>query len=139
MDRSRIVAIGCYNWMRKYSDGQTARPPVFFAMSLATRPTSWNARALLKNIRFKIGVAGIKITFRPISKNTSHANVTAGRRKDAPKTNSDVSTDTLSQIMSVISIIDINGLADLAKSFKAASNSVEKLLILAKHASLVDD
>ncbi|GBP57113.1 Nucleic-acid-binding protein from transposon X-element [Eumeta japonica] len=75
---------------------------------------------------------------RAVSKNATYANVTAGRRKDPPKTKSDVSTDTLSQIMSVISIIDINELADLAKSFKAASNPVEKLLILAKHASLVE-
>ncbi|GBP47847.1 hypothetical protein EVAR_43538_1 [Eumeta japonica] len=75
---------------------------------------------------------------RAVSKNTTYANVTAGRRKDPPKSNSDVSTDTLSQIMSVISIIDINELADLAKSFKTASNPVEKLLILTKHASLVE-
>ncbi|GBP12561.1 Nucleic-acid-binding protein from transposon X-element [Eumeta japonica] len=75
---------------------------------------------------------------RAVSKNTTYANITAGRRKDPPKSKSDVSTDTLSQIMSVISIIDINELADLAKSFKAASNPVEKLLILAKHASLVE-
>ncbi|GBP23381.1 hypothetical protein EVAR_22239_1 [Eumeta japonica] len=75
---------------------------------------------------------------RAVPKNITCANVTAGRRKDPLKSNSDVSTDTLSQIMSVISIIDINALVDLAKTFKAASNPVEELLTLAKHASLVE-
>ncbi|GBP24650.1 hypothetical protein EVAR_15856_1 [Eumeta japonica] len=71
---------------------------------------------------------------------SSYAKATAGPRTDPPpqtKTNSTPS-ENIKALMSVISIIDIGEVVLLANKFKAAANPVEKILILAEHAPLVE-
>ncbi|GBP45785.1 hypothetical protein EVAR_76090_1 [Eumeta japonica] len=65
--------------------------------------------------------------------------MTAGPRKDPPKNfSSDTSTEDIKMLLSEISNIDVGELAFLAKKFMATANSVEKIIDLAEHASLVE-
>ncbi|GBP95099.1 Nucleic-acid-binding protein from transposon X-element [Eumeta japonica] len=77
---------------------------------------------------------------RAVTHKLSYAKATAGPRTDPPpqtKTNLTPS-ENIKALMSVISIIDIGEVVLLANKFKTAANPVEKILILAEHAPLVE-
>ncbi|GBP18270.1 hypothetical protein EVAR_9113_1 [Eumeta japonica] len=62
-----------------------------------------------------------------------------GPRKDPLKNiTNDTSTEDIKVMLSVITSIDIEELALLAKKFKGVANPVEKIIVLAEHASLVE-
>ncbi|GBP68748.1 hypothetical protein EVAR_99018_1 [Eumeta japonica] len=73
---------------------------------------------------------------RAVTQNLSYAKATAGLRKD-PSTNI-APSENIKALMSVISIIDIGEIVLLTNKFKAAANLVEKILILAEYAPLVE-
>ncbi|GBO99771.1 Nucleic-acid-binding protein from transposon X-element [Eumeta japonica] len=76
---------------------------------------------------------------RAVSATFSYARAAAGPRNAPPAAkNIATSADDLSQLMSIITIIDTNELAILAKKFRSAANPTEKLLCLVEHASLVE-
>ncbi|GBP41448.1 hypothetical protein EVAR_36204_1 [Eumeta japonica] len=65
--------------------------------------------------------------------------MTAGPSKDPPKNvPNDTYTEDIIVLFSVIISIDISELGFHAKKFKAAANPVEKIIVLAKHPSLVE-
>ncbi|GBP83915.1 hypothetical protein EVAR_89637_1 [Eumeta japonica] len=76
---------------------------------------------------------------RAVSATFSYARAAAGPR-NAPAVAKNIATsaDDLSQLMSIITIIDTSELAILAKKFRSAANPTEKLLCLVEHASLVE-
>ncbi|GBP79878.1 Nucleic-acid-binding protein from transposon X-element [Eumeta japonica] len=76
---------------------------------------------------------------RAVSAAFSYARAAAGPRNAPPAAkNSATSADDLSQLMSIITVIDTSELMILAKKFRAAANPTEKLLCLVEHASLVE-
>ncbi|GBP63381.1 hypothetical protein EVAR_56492_1 [Eumeta japonica] len=77
---------------------------------------------------------------RAVSSTLSYACAAAGPRSVPPagKQNQTSAADHLNQLMSIISIIDNNELAILAKKFRTAANPTEKLTCLIEHASLVE-
>ncbi|GBP92680.1 hypothetical protein EVAR_81858_1 [Eumeta japonica] len=76
---------------------------------------------------------------RAVSAAFSYARAAAGpRNAPAAAKNSATSADDLSQLMSIITVIDTSELMILAKKFRAAANPTEKLLCLVEHASLVE-
>ncbi|GBP54960.1 hypothetical protein EVAR_50404_1 [Eumeta japonica] len=88
----------------------------------------------------KLSAALRRAPARAVRQNLSYAKATAGPRKDPP-TNSAPSTspsEDIKALMLVISIVDIGEIVLLANKFKAAANPVEKILILAEHAPLVE-
>ncbi|GBP36376.1 Nucleic-acid-binding protein from transposon X-element [Eumeta japonica] len=77
---------------------------------------------------------------RAVSATFSYARAAAGPRNTPPAAkNIATSADDLSQLMSIITIIDTSELAILAKKFRSAANPTEKLLRLVEHASLRRD
>ncbi|GBP50545.1 Nucleic-acid-binding protein from transposon X-element [Eumeta japonica] len=76
---------------------------------------------------------------RAVSSTLSYARAAAGPRNAPPAAkNTSTSADDLSQLMSVITVIDTSELAILAKKFRTAANPTEKLICLIEHASLVE-
>ncbi|GBP33995.1 Nucleic-acid-binding protein from transposon X-element [Eumeta japonica] len=76
---------------------------------------------------------------RAVSAAFSYARAAAGPRNAPPAAKvTETSADDLSQLMSIINIIDTSELAILAKKFRSAANPTEKLLCLVEHASLVE-
>ncbi|GBP75526.1 hypothetical protein EVAR_53567_1 [Eumeta japonica] len=77
---------------------------------------------------------------RAVTASLSYAKATVGFCKDPP-TNSapnKTSIEDVEALVSMISIVDIGETASLAKKFKAAADPVEKILLFAGHASLVE-
>ncbi|GBP86629.1 hypothetical protein EVAR_85762_1 [Eumeta japonica] len=76
---------------------------------------------------------------RAVIANLSHAKATAGSHKDSPTNNApnNTSTEDIKALISVTTSIDIGEVALLAKKFKAATNPVEKICLLAEQAPLV--
>ncbi|GBP39097.1 Nucleic-acid-binding protein from transposon X-element [Eumeta japonica] len=76
---------------------------------------------------------------RAVSAAFSYARAAAGPRNAPPAAKIiETSADDLSQLISIINIIDTSELAILAKKFRSAANPTEKLLCLVEHASLVE-
>ncbi|GBP06443.1 Nucleic-acid-binding protein from transposon X-element [Eumeta japonica] len=76
---------------------------------------------------------------RAVSSTLSYARAAAGPRNAPPAAkNNPTSADGLSQLMSIITVIDTSELATLAKKFRTAANPTEKLISLIEHASLVE-
>ncbi|GBP44703.1 Nucleic-acid-binding protein from transposon X-element [Eumeta japonica] len=76
---------------------------------------------------------------RAVSSTLSYARAAAGPRNAPPAAkNNPTSADGLSQLMSIITVIDTSELAILAKKFRTAANPTEKLISLIEHASLVE-
>ncbi|GBP59825.1 Nucleic-acid-binding protein from transposon X-element [Eumeta japonica] len=76
---------------------------------------------------------------RPVSSTLSYARAAAGPRNAPPAAkNIATSADDLSQLVSIITVIDTSELAILAKKFRTAANPTEKLICLIEHASLVE-
>ncbi|GBP31348.1 hypothetical protein EVAR_13467_1 [Eumeta japonica] len=72
---------------------------------------------------------------RAVSSTLSYA--AAGPRNAPPAAkNNPTFADDLSQLMSIITVIDTSELAILAKKFRTAANPTEKLICLIEHASL---
>ncbi|GBP28333.1 hypothetical protein EVAR_11795_1 [Eumeta japonica] len=62
-----------------------------------------------------------------------------GYPQDPPKNTSNyTSTEDIKVLLSVITSIDIGALALFAKKFQVATNPVEKIIVFAEHASLVE-
>ncbi|GBP91942.1 hypothetical protein EVAR_68797_1 [Eumeta japonica] len=101
----------------------------------AIRPTILDARVLQKTLhprrpcRSSIGARSLGCIHR----------AAAGPRNAPPAAKIiETSADDLSQLMSIINVIDTSELAILAKKFRSAANPTEKLLCLVEHASLVE-
>ncbi|GBP11630.1 Nucleic-acid-binding protein from transposon X-element [Eumeta japonica] len=76
---------------------------------------------------------------RAFSSTLSYARAAAGPRNVPPAAkHNQTSADDLSHLMSIISIIDTNELAILAKKFCTAANPTEKLICLIEHALPVE-
>ncbi|GBP97659.1 Nucleic-acid-binding protein from transposon X-element [Eumeta japonica] len=76
---------------------------------------------------------------RAVSSTLSYARAAAEPRNAPPAAkNNPTSADDLSQLMSIITVIDTSELAILAKKFRTAANPTEKLICLIEHASLVE-
>ncbi|GBP25072.1 hypothetical protein EVAR_19552_1 [Eumeta japonica] len=77
---------------------------------------------------------------RAFTDNLSYAKATAGSRKDPPTNSAPTTSSTkdIKPLVSMIEIIDIGEIVLLANKFKAVANPVEKILILAEHAPLVE-
>ncbi|GBP59519.1 hypothetical protein EVAR_42424_1 [Eumeta japonica] len=77
---------------------------------------------------------------RAVSSTLNYARAAVGPCSIPPvgKQHQTDAADDLNQLMAIISVIDTNELAILAKKFRTAANTTEKLICLIEHASLVE-
>ncbi|GBP34803.1 hypothetical protein EVAR_21868_1 [Eumeta japonica] len=74
---------------------------------------------------------------RAVSANISYAKMTPARTVGGKNVSNDTSIEDIKALLSVITSIDIGELALFAKKFKAAANTVKKIIVLGEHASFV--
>ncbi|GBP90185.1 hypothetical protein EVAR_64167_1 [Eumeta japonica] len=113
----------------------TDGPPACVLCKQAIRPTTLDAR-VLKETPSTEGRASRHL--RSLGGIQAMLERRLDRVTPAAAKNSATSADDLSQLMSIITVIDTSELMILAKKFRAAANPTEKLLCLVEHASLVE-
>ncbi|GBP43761.1 hypothetical protein EVAR_28936_1 [Eumeta japonica] len=119
------------------SAGHTAN---YLGCSRAPKRQSTHKVSNNKKAAPPVQIAPCRATARAVTGNLSYAKATARFCKN-PSTNSapkNSSTEDIKALMSMISVIDIGEIALLAKKSKAAANPVEKILLIAEHAPLVE-